>query len=367
MVLRECVRRFGRLPQMIVTDGGPDFKSTYFECLAASFEMTVKRRPKAKGRYGSVIENTFGVTNKEFVYNLLGNTQLSHNDVRQVTSSHNPRKLAVWSLGPLYEQLCDWAYNRYDTEEHGTLKESPRSLYLRTTALTGHRDHRKIAYNEDFRVLTLPTTPKGTAKNIQNRGVKIRNEYYWHPTLDERQLLEKQLPVKYEPYDHSTAWVYTGDTWIKCLSQEHYQLKHLTETELRIRSAEKAMRNTAFSRKFGVRTERRARGAIADQKLEAELAERLAILRAQQREDAEIRRQIDGTLSGSPHVADHAGSNTQVGDEPAVLPPSPFEISTKVGTLDEYVYNVQPEFRQGSFDGTSRRASATLSIVRSQA
>jgi len=337
MVLRECVRRFGRLPQTIVTDRGPDLRSTYFECLAASFEITVKRRPKAKGRSGSVIENTFGVTNKEFVYNLLGNTQLSHNDVRQVTSSHNPRNLAVWSLGPLYERLCDWAYNRHDTQDHTTLKESPRSLYLRTTALTGNRDHRKIAYNEDFRVLTLPTTRRGTAKNILSRGVKINNTYYRHPVLDDRDLLEKQLPVKYEPYDYSVAWVYARDKWVKCLSQEHYQLRGLTESELRIRTAERSMRNTAFSRKLGERAEERARGAIADQKREAELAERLAILRAQQREDAEIRRQIDGTLSGLPHVANQAGSTTQVVDEPGVLPPSPFEISTKVGTLEEYV------------------------------
>jgi putative transposase len=337
MVLRECVRRFGRLPQTIVTDKGPDLLGTYFECLAASFEITVKRRPKAKGRYGSVIENTFGITNKEFVYNLIGNTQLSHRDVRQVTGSHNPKNLAVWSLGPLYERICDWAYNRYDNQDHGTLKESPRSLFLRTTALTGNRNHRRIAFNEDFRLLTLPTTPKGTAKNTQNKGVKIQNEYYWHETLDERELLEKQLPVKYDPYDYTVAWVYARDKWIKCLSQEHYQLRGLTESELRIRSAERAMRETAFSRKLGERAEERARGAIADQKREAELAKELALVRAQQREDANIRRQIDGALSGLPQASNHSESTDQIVYEPGALPPSPFEISTKISTLEEYV------------------------------
>jgi transposase InsO family protein len=336
MVLRDCVRRFGRLPQTIVTDGGPPFKSTYFECLAASFEVTVKRRPKAKGRHGSVIENSFGVSHKEFVYNLQGNTQLSHNDVRQVTKSHNPRNLAVWSLGPAYEQLCDWAYNRHAKQLHSTLKETPQSLYARTLDLTGHRNHRMISYNEDFRVMTLPTTPRGTAKNILNKGVRINNEYYRHPTLNERSLLEKELPVKYDPYDYSTAWVYVGDNWIKCLSDDHHQLRGVTETELRIRSAERAMLNTAFSRTLVERAAERARGALTDQKREKELAAQLALARAKDQEAAQIRQQINGPFQASTSDPDSTHSATPLGSAQDPHRPSPFEISGEVDTLEEY-------------------------------
>jgi putative transposase len=337
MVLRECVRRFGRLPQTIVTDGGPDFKSIYFECLAASFEITVKRRPKAKGRFGSTIESMFGVTNKQFVYNLLGNTQLSHKNVRQVTSSHDPRKLAVWSLGPLYERICNWAYERYDTQEHGTLKESPRCVFARMSALTGHRSHRIIKYDEDFRVMTLPTTRRGTAKNILNRGVKINNEYYRHPVLDERELLEKQLPVKYEPYDYSVAWVFVRDKWLKCLSQEHYQLRGLTESELRVRTTERSKRNSAFAGRLGERAEQNAKDAIEDQKREAELAKELALLRAKLREDAQVRAQIDGTLSSYAAQPANANVSTRQTETPAGDLISPFDISHNVASLEEYV------------------------------
>ena len=41
MVLRECVWRNARLPQAIVVDGGPDFRSIYFETL--SFDATLGR------------------------------------------------------------------------------------------------------------------------------------------------------------------------------------------------------------------------------------------------------------------------------------------------------------------------------------
>ncbi len=38
MILRDCVRRHGRLPQILVIDGGPEFQSTYFETLLARYE-----------------------------------------------------------------------------------------------------------------------------------------------------------------------------------------------------------------------------------------------------------------------------------------------------------------------------------------
>ena len=45
MILRECIRRFGRFPQILVVDGGREFESTYFETLLARYECTKKTRP----------------------------------------------------------------------------------------------------------------------------------------------------------------------------------------------------------------------------------------------------------------------------------------------------------------------------------
>ena len=39
MVLRECVRRHARLPQIVVVDNGGEFKSTYFETLLAQSQI----------------------------------------------------------------------------------------------------------------------------------------------------------------------------------------------------------------------------------------------------------------------------------------------------------------------------------------
>jgi hypothetical protein len=97
MILRDCVRHHGRLPQTIVVDGGPEFESTYFETLLARYECTKKTRPPAKARFGSVCERLFGTTNTQFIHNLRGNTQIMRN-VRQVTKSNEPVGQAAWTL-----------------------------------------------------------------------------------------------------------------------------------------------------------------------------------------------------------------------------------------------------------------------------
>src|SRR5882672_7427503 len=60
MLFRECVRRFGRLPQTLVIDGGRDLNGHYFRQFAATFEITIKIRPAGKPRHGSVCERLFG-------------------------------------------------------------------------------------------------------------------------------------------------------------------------------------------------------------------------------------------------------------------------------------------------------------------
>lgn len=107
MVLRDCVRRHSRLPQVLVVDGGREFDSVYFETLLARYECTKKTRPPAKARFGSVVERLFGTCNTQFIHNLRGNTQITR-EVRQVTTSVNPKTLATWNLADLTARLTEY-------------------------------------------------------------------------------------------------------------------------------------------------------------------------------------------------------------------------------------------------------------------
>src|SRR5260370_13040771 len=91
MVLRECVHRHKRLPELLVVDWGPEFRSTYFETLLARYECSKATRPKAKPRFGSVIERLFGNPNTTFVHQLHGNTPVM-TQARHTTKSGDDRQ-----------------------------------------------------------------------------------------------------------------------------------------------------------------------------------------------------------------------------------------------------------------------------------
>ena len=237
MVLRECVWHYGRLPQTIVVDGGPDFRSTYFETLLTYYHCTKATRPWAKPHYGSVCERLFRTSNSEFTHNLLGNTQVMKH-VRQVTKSMQPKEHAAWTLGDLYAFLCAWAYEVYDQDIHATLGMSPREAWATGLTLSGERAHLTKLYGDEFRYLSLPTTPKGAAKVEPGRGVKINYLYYFSKAFDAKKVRGTQVLVRYDPFNIGLAYAYVQGRWVKCLSQYHLQLRGHTERELQFASAE---------------------------------------------------------------------------------------------------------------------------------
>ncbi len=198
MVLRVCVRRLGRLPQMLVVDGGKEFRSRYFEALLNSYACHKKYRPWAKPRYGSVIERLFGTTNTGFVFNLLGNTQASKT-ARQMTKAVNPKQQAVWQLPDLYDFLCEWAYEIYDQQTHPALGQSPREAWESGLDLAGQREHRRIHYDDVFRILTLPGSPRETALVYRNHGIQFHYLLYWNEVLASPSVVGTKVPLRYDP------------------------------------------------------------------------------------------------------------------------------------------------------------------------
>jgi transposase InsO family protein len=255
MVLRECVRRHARLPKTIVVDGGKEFHSIYFDTFLAMYECTKKVRPPAQARFGAVIERLFGKTNTQFLYALLGNTQASKKH-RQMTKETNPKKHAAWTLKALNEQLGNYVYEVYDQLEHPTLGMKPGGAFQQSISLSGMRESQFIAYNDDFIMMTLPTTKKGTAL-VGVNGVKINNIYYNNIAL--RRLINKQLPIRYDPFDMGVAYVYAQKHWIKCISQYYAIFKGRTEKEIKLITDEIKAKNKNNSKNFSINAKTLAR------------------------------------------------------------------------------------------------------------
>ncbi len=299
MILRECVRRRHRFPQTIVVDGGKDFHSLYFDALLAAQECTKRIRPAGKSRFGSVIERLFGVSNQQFVHNLQGNTQITKN-VRQVTRSVAPATQAIWTLPLLYEQLCEWAYEVYDTSLHTRLEQSPRAAFESGMQMAGDRLHRMLRYDEAFRLLTLPTTRRGVARVIPNNGVKINNRYYWANAFRDAELGDMSVPVRYDPYDAGQAYAFVKGIWVRCHSEHYHLFQGRTEREIKLASSELRKRQSRGGGVFNASAKKLAAFLSSVEAQETLLAQRLRDL-----ETKKVLSAIDGEnfLSRDPHSA----------------------------------------------------------------
>jgi putative transposase len=235
--IRECVKKFSRLPKTIVVDGGKDFQSTYFDTLLASNDCHKKVRPGAKPKFGAVCERLFGTTNTKFINNLAGNTQLSKL-VRQMTKDFDPSNLAIWTLEVLNEYLHHWFYEIYDQETHTTLNQSPRDAYQQNIRKTGERKQTFIRYDSNFEIHTLPTTTKGTAKVQPGQGIKINNCYYNSYELKNPSVEGKQIPVRYDPFNYSKAYAYVGNYWVTLHSQYELEFEGKSEKEIQLATQE---------------------------------------------------------------------------------------------------------------------------------
>lgn len=274
MLLRICVKRHGRIPQTIVVDNGREFHSTYFQTLIALFDSTLKYRPPSKARFNSVGERLFGTACTQSIYNLAGNTQITKT-VRLMTKSVNPKNLALWTLGLLYLYLCEWGYEVYDTLDHPALGQSPREAFADGITIFGSRSHRMIAYDANFRFLTLPTTPRGRVKIHPTQGIQIKYLHYWSNLFRDPELQNQQVDVRYDPFDAGVAYAYVRGQWVECISEYYSVFQGRSEKEILLASAELIKRYQNHGQRFKLRAKHLAEFLSSAEAEEVLLSQRL--------------------------------------------------------------------------------------------
>jgi putative transposase len=308
-------------------DGGPEFKSTYFDTLLARYQCIKKTRPPTKARFGSVCERLFGTTNTQLIHNLRGNTQIMRN-VRQVTKSVNPKGLATWPLLNLYERLCEYAYQVYDMIAHPALGETPRNTFAEGIARTGRRPHRYIPYDEDFLMWTRPTTPKGTAKVLAGRGVKIHHLIYWSDALRDPEIESTRVAVRYDPFDVGIAYAFVSKRWVRCTSEYYSVFRGRSEKELMIATKELRALKNSHSQQFTISAKKLADFLESVEAEEALLMQRLR--------DAEGRKVLDKISNDSQIVKLEEAQSVSVPEEANNDPSETASTKDEAETLEVY-------------------------------
>ena len=293
MVIRDCVRRHGRLPQIVVSDHGPEFESIYYDTVLARFWVNKRTRPKSKPRHGSVIERIFSTTEEDFIHNLMGNAQAEDN-WRKVSPEVSPARFAVWTHERFALRLDGYIEDVYHKNFNVTLGGSPEEMYRQGVIKFGERAHRRIAYVDDFIIQTCPSTRKGTSR-VTNRGVKINYIYYTSPVLLDLSLRKTNVPVRYDPFDMGRAFVYVGQQWHECQSEYYWIFKNYTERAIRVATEYLHLKHRSAIKHYEINAAR-----LADFLQSTEAEEVLGMQRLHDAESAEKRNEYSRSANTPP-------------------------------------------------------------------
>lgn len=234
MVIRDCVRRHNKVPQIVVSDQGPDFVGTYYETLLAFLEITKRERRAKKPRSGSVIERLFKTSQSQFISNLLGSTDIVEKYFRSVSPEVEPARHAVWCLDRFDAGMEEYML-LYHGNHHLGLGSTPDEVAALSLKSHGLRSHRMIAYDQQFIAQTCPAAPRGKAK-VGPQGFKCNYTWYHCDAFLRPGVLNTDVFARYDPFNFGVAYAFVHGQWQKCISEHYAMLSQYTERVVRIAS-----------------------------------------------------------------------------------------------------------------------------------
>jgi putative transposase len=233
MVLRDIVRRHGRLPELLLLDNGKEFHSTSMRRLCALYGVTLRYRPAGKPRVGSVMERLFGTTQSQLINQLAGNTQMLRH-ARMATKSVLPEKFVAWPLPGLHAALDYYFATLYGKEPHPTHLEGPVEHLDRRLRETGERLNRLVAYDRRFLIETCPIPSDGPTRRVdRQRGVKMNHLHYDCEAFHSSKLDGVEVEVRVDPWDIRFVYVLIDNGWVRCANNQLAKYRSYTEVELR--------------------------------------------------------------------------------------------------------------------------------------
>lgn len=214
-VIRDCVRRHGRLPSEIISDRGSDFKSVYYEALLAHYRITYTLRPTAHGRYGGEIEGIFGEFKRQWLCQLTGNLTNFQN-ARAVDGEKRPDRCAVLRPHDFISHLQRFVSWR--DRKNRAVSTTSAQLKFESPGLGVHLYGREISYDEDFILATAVETQN--YKVDFRRGIHIDAMWFWNPAILQVEGRKSHLEVRIDPENPHVIYTLVSKQWIPCFSSQ---------------------------------------------------------------------------------------------------------------------------------------------------
>lgn len=229
MVLRICMKRFGRLPNYVSADWGPEHGSIFMETVLARYHCSKIENRKSSGRDNSHVERSFGRFTTEWLKGLRGYIPKDE-DPRRRGKGFRPEDLATWPIDRFVSHADHYSYELHDLATHSLIGIPRRTHHNQLIQLYGDRPHVRYAYTEQLCIDFLPALDRPLTVNPQV-GLRTLGMRYWNDAFLDPRTHGLKLAAKPDPFDASTVYAHLDSRWITCRSALSQVMGYWTTAE----------------------------------------------------------------------------------------------------------------------------------------
>lgn len=221
MVIRDCVRRNGRLPEMLIVDGGSEFKSVHFSVMLATFGVIRCERPPEDPHFGQEVERLFKQFKERFAQGLPG-FGLSIEQSRAVSGSLKAHRTATLSPAEAFEILEAYAFRGYNISKGPLSTIATRTDLKKESMSTFPCSGIAVPWDLKFMIATSIDAPIESYTLFRGRGVHVDELWYSSPELLRYCGHKKDVVVRLEPFDTSVIYVCVDAKWLVCAHSSNH-------------------------------------------------------------------------------------------------------------------------------------------------
>lgn len=215
MTLRDIVRRHGKLPSLVITDGGSDFKAKRIARFLAAHRAEHALRPASEPRFGNPIERLNLDINHHLTKVWRGSNEVLKTP-RLSSRSHDPRELSYLNVPMLAAHVEDLLFTKYPDKPHAGLQCTVNETLRSSAALQGAAWGVPVAFDEQliFRTLAQPHKHGGLAR--QRDGIRLNSYNYYSDALNGKDHERLQEAPLYDPEDPLYIQARLAGQWTRC-------------------------------------------------------------------------------------------------------------------------------------------------------
>lgn len=243
-LLRDCVRRHGRLPHTIFSDHGSDFMGNVFVGALAAFGVSSLYRPEANPRVGHRVERTFGTFATTVCKGYEGFAFDIPNS-RAISKKKHPSKGPKRDLNELRQHTDYLLFEVMPTLIPLDGGDSKHDARIRFEKLYG-RQGVPVKADITFRIVTAP--PLKEKGSVEPSGaIRVRDNRFYSEALIGTSIDKLDTPPRLEPEDPTVLYYALYGKWHVAKSRDARNSRGRSDASIRA-EAECAKRPTAADR-----------------------------------------------------------------------------------------------------------------------